>query len=159
MSIESLAIFFAEEKFSLKKLDLNLEKLILFIDKQKEFVSDKKKVMYDIILKELPYYWCFLQDDFKKTMRGESFKDIIDDMPEQEGNDLLVLLRNKLIALLNINEDLLESCIFYYSKLKEKGIVIEKNNIFDVYKKVFAENKNFNLKQIDLVVSRYKEMF
>jgi hypothetical protein len=157
MSITNLAVFFEKENSDLEKLDPNLEKLISFIGEEKELVSDKKKLMYDIILKELPYYWLFLQDEFRKTIKGNEFKAIVDDMPEQGGKGLSVLLRNKLIALLNIDEDLLQSCIFHYSKLKENGMAIEKNNIFDVYKKVYIEDKNFNLKDIDLVVSAYKK--
>lgn len=158
MSIESLASFFIEEDSSLEKNDLNLERVLLFLEKEKSGASDKKKLMYDLILNELPYYWRFLQDDLQGEIQENEIKAIIDDMPEQEGKPLALLLKNKLIALLDINEDLLQSCIFYYSQFSKKNKEINKGIIIDVYKKVHSKKKSFSLSDMDLVADAYKEI-
>lgn len=159
LSIESLADFFEEEAKSIRGIDLGLAALLDDMKRERGGFGEQKRIMYDFLMRELPYYWNLLQADFKESVSIENIKQIVNDMPEQKASILHAFLKSKLIALLEINEDLLQSCVFHYSKTKERGGAVKKSDIFNVYKNVYAKNKKFTLNDLGLVISEYEKEY
>jgi len=157
LSIDNLHDLLLEEASCVNEVDLSLDEIKAALLEQKSDLDFRKKNLLDSILVELPYYWSLLDDSLKEKIQVADLLKILYDLPILKANALTTYLRNKLSLFFEINEDLLQSCIYYYSRFKKEKQLLSSQKIIEVYKAVYAKHKNFTLKDIGFVISEYKK--
>ena len=103
-----------------------------------EFSEDsQKQEMIAMIKEELPVLLQFSDEkaDWPEIYKAFNFKDM-PKLPESESTRLF--LRDKLMALLDIDSEIFKDSFFYYDSLKRQGQPLRKADIISVYKKAKA---------------------